>query len=307
MTCAICGKPRTNSESDPHGMFGNHEYQPKEDTPKPSIRYLPNLIQRSDEWHAQRRGMVTASVVGSLITTRRLTAIDYDCPKCDAIANDPCCSLRGDRSPIKTLHPERVKHAKNQPSPIVIEPASNDTSRDLTALLVAERITGCTEPVFVNDDMQHGIDDEPIARAKYAEHYAPVEQVGLIVRDFGGFRLGYSPDGLVGEDGLIEIKSRRAKTQISTIISDTVPIDNMAQLQAGLLVSGREWIDYVSYHGGLPLFVKRVRPDRRWFDAITKAVAAFEDNAAEMRRLYDDAAARLHPTERIEVIDLIGL
>jgi hypothetical protein len=114
-----------------------------------------------------------------------------------------------------------------------------------------------------------------------------------MVRDDWGFRIGYSPDGLVGDDGLIEVKSRRQKKQLQTIVSDEVPPENMAQLQCGLLVSGRAWIDYVSYCGGMPLYVKRVLPDPRWFEAIVAAVSAFEDTAADMVAAYHEATKGL--------------
>ena len=210
---------------------------------------LPDLIQGSEEWHDQRRGIVTASVVGKLLTT---TA--------------------------------RV--------------AANDYSRALTAQLVAERITGYTDPVYVSDDMLRGTEDEPRAIEVYSEHYAPVTTTGFMIEDRWGFRIGYSPDGLVGDDGLIECKSRRPKKQLTTILTDEVPAENMGQLQCGLLVSGREWIDYVSYCGGMPLYVKRVTPDQRWFDAILTAVALFEDTAAEMVAAYHAATEGLPLTER---------
>lgn len=211
----------------------------------------PDLLQGSDAWHDQRRGIVTASVVGRLITSK------------------------------------------------TIRPASNPESRSLTALLAAERITGWTEPTFISDDMWRGIDDEPRARDKYSEHYAPVTEAGFMVEDRWGYKIGYSPDGLVGDDGLIEIKSRRSKNQLTTILDDHPPIENMAQLQCGLLVSGRQWIDYVSYCGGMPLWPKRVYPQEKWFDAITEAVGQFEKNVSEMIRLYGDSITGLHPTERI--------
>ena len=82
-------------------------------------------------------------------------------------------------------------------------PANNETSRRHTLSLVAERITGEIEPVWVTDDMLRGQLDEPIARDMYAKHFAEGEQVtetGFMVRDDWGFRLGYSPDGLVGDE-----------------------------------------------------------------------------------------------------------
>lgn len=215
-----------------------------------TLRTFPDLVQGTDEWLEARRGIVTASVVGQLVTAK------------------------------------------------TFRPAANDTSRALTTLLVAERITGWIDPVYVSDDMMRGTLDEPIARAKYAEHYAPVTELGFMVREEDWGRLGYSPDGLVGDDGLIEIKSRRAKKQLATILADQVPAENMAQVQAGLLVSGREWCDYVSFCGGMPLYVKRVHPDERWFTAITAAVTEFETTAAEMVANYTAAIAGRPATER---------
>lgn len=217
---------------------------------------LPDLIQGTDEWHDQRRGIVTASVVGRLLTATG-------------------------------------------------KPANNDTSRTLTAQLVAERITGWTDPVYVSDDMLRGTEDEPRAVDVYAEHFAPVTSTGFMVRDDWGFRIGYSPDGLVGDDGLIEVKSRRAKKQLQTILEDAVPAENMAQIQCGLLVSGRAWCDYVSYCGGMPLYVKRVEPDPEWFDVIVVAVDMFEENAERMVAEYERVTANLPATERIVEMEIV--
>lgn len=269
-----------------------------------TLTVFPDVEQGSPEWFDQRRGLVTASVVGQLISMRKLSAIDYACPVCAAPALDPCRSKRSEAA-IKTLHPERAEFARGQSSSTVIEPASNDVSRGLTTLLAAERITGWTEPTFTNDDMWRGREDEPRARDKYSQCYAPVTTTGFMVDDRWGFKIGFSPDGLVGDDGLLEIKSRRPKGQVSTLLAGAPPIENMAQLQCGLLVSGRKWLDYISYAGGMHMFVKRVYPDQRWFDAIVRAVRAFEDNCAEIVRLYDEAVVGLHMTER--VVEDLGL
>ncbi|WP_032368559.1 YqaJ viral recombinase family protein [Rhodococcoides fascians] len=265
---------------------------------RPTRTTLPDLEQGSDAWHGQRRGIVTASIVGNLITTRKLSAGDYDCP-CGALANEPCRSKsKTGTGTIKSMHPERAEIARKSSSGIVFETASNDVSRGLTTMLVAERITGWTEDMFVSDDMMRGVEDEPRARDKYSQHYAPVAEVGFMTYEDSGIKLGYSPDGLVGDDGLIEIKSRRPKKHLSTILSGHPPVENMPQLQTGLLVSGRKWIDYVSYCGGMPLWVKRVYPDQRWFDAILAAGRAFEANAAEMISIYQDEIAGFPSTDR---------
>ena len=185
-------------------------------------------------------------------------------------------------------------------TPAKIAPAHNDTSRGLIASLAAERITGWADEIPMSSDMWRGVMDEPIARAHYAEHHAPVVETGFMVLERDGIRLGYSPDGLVGDDGLIEIKSRKAKTHLQTILTDTVPAANMAQLQAGLLVSGREWIDYVSWCGGMPMHVIRVTPDPRWFEAIAAAVALAEQAIAGHLERYADLTAGRPATDRID-------
>src|SRR5699024_964585 len=87
------------------------------------------------------------------------------------------------------------------------KPADNDTSRGFVRQLATERIIGVPEFTYPTRPMQRGNLLEPHARELYAEHYAPVEEVGFIRLDTDEYSLGYSPDGLVGHDGLIEIKS----------------------------------------------------------------------------------------------------
>ena len=222
-----------------------------------ALTELADLIQGSEEWHDQRRGIVTASVVNQLVTAK------------------------------------------------TIRPANNDYSRALTMLLAAERITGYTEPTYMNDDMLRGVEDEPLAVEVYSEHFAPVATTGMMIEDKWGFRIGYSPDGLVGDDGLVEVKSRRQKKHLATILNDDVPPENMAQLQTGLLVSGRQWIDYISYCGGMPLYVKRVEPNERWFEAIVAAVAQFEEAVAGMVERYQQVTAGLPQTERSIDLEMV--
>jgi hypothetical protein len=112
--------------------------------------------------------------------------------------------------------------------------------------LLGQRITGYTEPRYISDDMLRGHDDEIEARIRYAEHFAPVTECGFVTNDDHGFVIGYSPDGLVDDDGLIECKSRRQKFQVETILADKVPEEYMLQIQTGLLVTGRKWLDFVS-------------------------------------------------------------
>lgn len=241
------------------------------------------LSQGTDEWLQARCGLVTASTVGALVTKETLGAIEYLCPKCMADIGHPCIGVKG--AAIKTIHPERNDYAKSTPVTRLI-PSNGDMAHTLMNTLIAERITGRVEFMPMNRAMQRGVDDEPYARAVYADNHAPVAEVGFIVNDDHGFKLGYSPDGLVGDDGLIEIKSRDQKTQLRQFLSGAIPSGNVAQLQMGLLVTGRKWIDYVSYSGGMPLFVKRVYPDPEWHKVILEAVSAFEAHAGNTISWY---------------------
>lgn len=167
--------------------------------------------------------------------------------------------------------------------------------------LTAQRITGHIEPRFVTDDMLRGMNDEGDARALYAQHRAPVDEVGFITRTFDHgrtFTLGYSPDGLVGDDGLIEIKSRRPKFQVETILGGEVPDDFIVQLHAGLLIADREWCDFISYSGGLPFFVCRVWRDPRATAAILDACAEAEERMTRMTEDFAHLARGMVPTER---------
>lgn len=222
-----------------------------------TLHVYDNLEQGSDLWHDQRRGLVTASVVGRLITGKTLAV------------------------------------------------ASNDESRGLTALLAAERITGWTDPTYASFDMTRGTEHEPIARDYYSGLYQQAVECGFMVREEDGWTLGYSPDGLVGDDGLVEIKCPRAKTHLKTILADEVPAYNVAQCQAGLFVSGRKWLDFVSFCGGMPLFVKRVTPDPKWFEAIEAAVIKFEANVKQIVHDYRIATNGLPMTERVPELELV--
>ncbi len=178
--------------------------------------------------------------------------------------------------------------------------AGNDKSRAHELEIAAQRISGYVEPHYVSEDMLRGVEEEFYARQLYAEHYAPVTETGFITNDRLGFLIGYSPDGLVGDDGLIEVKSRRQRFQIETIASGEVPADYMIQLQTGLLVTEREWIDFISYSGGLPMFVQRVEPDPDIQEAIIAAARAFEVRVEEKMLEYRATvvARKLIPTER---------
>ena len=166
--------------------------------------------------------------------------------------------------------------------------ASNDKERAHMFEILGQRITGYTEPHYISDDMLRGHEDEIESRIRYAEHFYPVTECGFVTNDDHGVVIGYSPDGLVGDDGLIECKSRRQKYQIETILADEVPAEYLLQCQTGLLVTGRKWLDFISYCGGLPMFVKRVWPCPEIHRAILDAALAFEQRLAAAQTRYDE-------------------
>lgn len=185
-------------------------------------------------------------------------------------------------------------------TPTTLKPAKNDKASAHLYELLAQRITGYVEPQYISEDMLRGQMDEVDARALYAKHYATIEEVGFITNDRWGFKIGYSPDGLVGNDGLIECKSRRQKFQVETIISGVMPEEYRIQVQTALAVSERKWCDFVSYCGGMPLAVIRVDRDEEVIDAIIDAATAFEDRLSNQLSAYMDALRRAPhiPTER---------
>ncbi|WP_311257365.1 YqaJ viral recombinase family protein [Microbacterium sp. WCS2018Hpa-9] len=183
-------------------------------------------------------------------------------------------------------------------TPSTLKVADNETSRTLTMQLAAERITGHVEYVHPTADMQRGTDDEPFARAVYAEHFAPVEEIGFVTLEQDGYTIGYSPDGFVGDEGLVEIKSRKPEKHIAHVLDGKPPVYNMAQMQAGMFITGRKWCDYISFSAGLPLWPHRVFPDPRWFSAIEAAAKTFEINVANIIRNFNTATVGLPATER---------
>lgn len=183
--------------------------------------------------------------------------------------------------------------------------ANNDKTRAHVWELAAQRITNYVEPTYIGDAMLRGHEDEILARALYSEHFAPVTECGFVTNDEWGFTLGASPDGLVGDDGMIECKSRIQKYQVQTIVEHyrdgTTPDEFTLQVQTGLLVTGRRWCDLISYSGGLPMQPMRCVADPEIQAAIIDACAAFEAKIAEAIADYHAALSadeRLIPTER---------
>jgi hypothetical protein len=149
---------------------------------------------------------------------------------------------------------------------------------------VCERILGYA-PEASSWAMDQGTLLESVARPWYAFTYdVEVQQVGLMLTDDG--KLGASPDGLVGEEGGVEIKSFQPAHALEVLLKNSVPKDNIVQVQTCLYVSKRKWWDFVSYSNQFPPVVIRCTPIDVYQDAIKTATAAF--NAK-----FDSACAKI--------------
>ncbi|MBS4051909.1 MAG: YqaJ viral recombinase family protein [Methylomonas sp.] len=147
------------------------------------------------------------------------------------------------------------------------------------AEIVAERLTGAPAAQYTNSAMQWGTDTEPKARAAY-EFYRDMDVVetGFVVHPIIQMS-GASPDGLVGDDGLVEIKCPNTATHIDTLLGQAVPGKYVKQMQWQMACTGRKWCDFVSYDPRLPenlrLFVRRVDKDDPLVVELGKEIVAF--------------------------------
>ena len=161
------------------------------------------------------------------------------------------------------------------------------------AQLISERLTGQPAESFTNAAMRHGTETEPEARAAYEMLTgADVVEVGFIPHPtIDGF--GASPDGLVGDDGLIEIKCPNTATHIETLLAEKVPSKYNTQMQVQMLCTDRQWCDFISYDPRLPgdmrIWIQRVHRDDVFCAQIVAEVTKF---LAEMDGKLDALKAK---------------
>jgi putative phage-type endonuclease len=135
------------------------------------------------------------------------------------------------------------------------------------AQLVAERLTGQAADSFKSGAMQHGTETEPVARMAYETETGQMVTEVAMIQHPKIEMAGASPDGLVGEDGLVEIKCPNTSTHIATLMADKAPSGYMAQMQWQMACTGRAWVDFMSFDPRMPedmqLFIKRVPRDEK--------------------------------------------
>lgn len=166
------------------------------------------------------------------------------------------------------------------------------------AELLCERLTGNPTPCFVNDAMRWGTEQEAFARQAYSQ-LRGCDVLELSFVDHPEIAMsGASPDGLVGDDGLLEIKAPNTATHLDTLLSGTIPEKYVKQMTWQMACTGRQWCDFASFDPRLPpsmqLFVKRVELDVSALVEMETEVSAF------IRELDEKVQTLLERYERRE-------
>lgn len=156
---------------------------------------------------------------------------------------------------------------------------------NVMGLLIAERLTKVPQDTYTNAAMQRGIEVEPEACDAYA-FIRGVEVAGCGLFNHDEIQGTHaSPDRLIGDDGLLEVKCPNTATHIETLLSGTIPGKYRAQMMWQMACSGRQWCDFVSYDnrmpGNLMLFVRRLERDDGYIAELEEGVRDFLD---EMQR-----------------------
>lgn len=173
-----------------------------------------------------------------------------------------------------------------------IKSGESASRRNYKIQLVSERLTGERQETYVNQAMQDGIDREFYARERYVQQFGEVEEVGFVKHPT--LEAGASPDGLVGTDGIIEIKCPMGSTHTETLMTQEVPSKYVPQIQFQLLVTGRKWCDFVSYNPMFPenlqVFVRRVFANKEYQQEL-------EDEVKQFLKEVDDVISKLKEIE----------
>ena len=153
------------------------------------------------------------------------------------------------------------------------------------AQLICEILTSKSAESFTNAAMQWGTEIEPLARAQYELKTGNmVNQVGFVVHPMIE-QAGASPDGLIGEDGCIEIKCPNTSTHLDTLLSQKVPSKYITQMTWQMVCTGRKWCDFVSYDPRLPenlqLYIERIELDEEYGKKLESEVKGFLEEVNE--------------------------
>lgn len=161
--------------------------------------------------------------------------------------------------------------------------------------LVVERLTGINTVSFSSKEMQWGVEQEEYARSAYEAHMGVlVDQVGSI--DHPRIAMSSaSPDGLIGDDGMIEIKCPMTKNHLNMFLGQSIAKSYMDQMMWQMAVTGRKWVDYVSFDprcpAGLQLFIQTIERDDKYIanleTEVIKFLAEVEVKEKDLRLILD--------------------
>jgi len=151
----------------------------------------------------------------------------------------------------------------------LVSKETTDSYKDLLTNIACEIITGKQEESYSNAQMEYGIEMEPVARAKYEELFElKVTEVGFLTPDEDHNYhewIGISPDGMLDDNGLLEIKCPLARTHFEYIERNVLPSEYRYQVQGQLFVSGASYCDFMSFVPGMKPFIIRIKPDVELF------------------------------------------
>ena len=167
----------------------------------------------------------------------------------------------------------------------VLAKGQGKTRKSYMIQLAAERLTGLAQESYSNAAMEWGTEHEADARIRYEM----VNDVSVLLAGFVELsdEIGTSPDGLVDDEGLLEIKCPNSTTHIETIMSNKVPSQYIPQIQGGIWVAERQWCDFVSFDprvAAVPCLCLRVARDQKYIDNLEKEVNVF---VAELKGLTE--------------------
>jgi putative phage-type endonuclease len=170
------------------------------------------------------------------------------------------------------------------------------TSRaNYMAQLICERLTGTQGESFSSAAMQWGTDTEPMAREAYEGALGEfVIETGFVPHQTITMA-GASPDGLVGADGLVEIKCPITATHIETLLGQSPPGKYVTQMQWQMACTGRKWCDFVSFDprmpDGMKIFIKRVERDDENINVLEREIMMFlselDEKVSKLKEKYD--------------------
>lgn len=176
-------------------------------------------------------------------------------------------------------------------TPSKLKFAENETCRELVDNIACQRLTKKLVSEFISYDMRRGLIEETSARDLYRKNYASVTECGFVTNDKWGYTLGCSPDGVVNDDGGIEVKSRLPKLQFGVVKAAKTPDEFRFQIQTTMAITERPWWDFISYAGGMNMITIRNEPIADIQSAIIDAASEFESRVKTAVEEYGNRIA----------------